>query len=105
MRKLFVVLLLALGAAFLVMPAFAQDEFPAKLMNARMAQEMKTRAARRGGFGVSNGLPQRGRNAVAPADDADAHPVLDAAGSFGEQVFVQETEDPVDFRRRTFPIR
>src|SRR5438093_13543897 len=56
MRKLFVALLLVLGAALLVMPAFAQDEFSAKLMNAKMAQEMKSRAARLGGSAVDPGL-------------------------------------------------
>jgi hypothetical protein len=43
MRKLFVALLLAIGAATLAIPAFAElgstADIPGKLMNAQMAQE------------------------------------------------------------------
>lgn len=50
MRKLFIAPLLALGAAFLAMTAYAQNsentaDIPGKLMNANMAREMKSRAA------------------------------------------------------------
>src|SRR5262245_21940971 len=51
MRKLFVALLLVLGAAILAMPALAEltgADTPGKLMNAAMAQEMKSRAANLG---------------------------------------------------------
>jgi hypothetical protein len=52
MRKLFVALLLVTGAAALAMPAFAEigstADIPGKLMNAQMAQELKSRAARLG---------------------------------------------------------
>jgi hypothetical protein len=54
MRKLFVALLLVIGAALLVMPALADPSglHPAKLMNARWP-ELKSRAARLGGPGAA----------------------------------------------------
>jgi len=52
MSKHFVALLLALGVACVAMPALAQlastGDIPGKLMNASMAQEMRSRAARLG---------------------------------------------------------
>src|SRR3989442_8293666 len=57
MRKSFVALLLVLGAASLAKLAFADSEFAnagefgSKLMNAQMAQELRTRAARLGTSG------------------------------------------------------
>jgi hypothetical protein len=52
MRKLFVALLLVVGAAFLALPAFAEyglsSDTPGKVMNAQIAEEMRSRASRLG---------------------------------------------------------
>jgi hypothetical protein len=52
MRKLFVALLLVVGAAFLALPAFAEfglsSDTPGKIMNAQTAEEMRSRASRLG---------------------------------------------------------
>src|SRR6058998_627936 len=55
MRKLFAALLLVLGAALLVMPAFAQEDQGLKLVNAKLSQEL-SRAARPGGSSIDPGL-------------------------------------------------
>src|SRR5258708_28832040 len=58
-----------------------------------------------GGFGIGDGLAQRGRHAVAAADDAEPHAFLDAVRGFGEQVFVEQPQDGVHFGGWPLPVR
>src|SRR5262245_4962133 len=66
MRKLFVALLLVLGAAILAMPALAEltagGDIPGKLFSPSMAMEMKSRAARLGTSSVGNDTTYIGYN-------------------------------------------
>ena len=88
MRKLFVALLLVLGAAILAMPALAEltgADTPGKLSNASMAMEMKSRAARLGTSSAGNDTTFVGYNPAYTGSNywsigvGDRHP----RGTFG----------------------
>ena len=67
--------------------------------------KMQPGSASGGGFGIGDGLAQRGGQAIAAADDAQAHALFDAVGGFGEQVFVEQAQDGVDFGGGALPVR
>ena len=67
--------------------------------------QMQPRSLCGSGFGIGNGLAQRGRHTVAPANDAQPHAFFDRMLHFGEQIFVEQPQDAVDFRDRPFPVR
>src|SRR5882762_2338003 len=56
-------------------------------------------------LGIGDGLTQCRRHAIATANDAQAHSLLDTIRGFGEQVFVQQSQDGVDLGWRPLPVR
>jgi len=57
-----------------------------------------------GGFGVSDGLAQRGGQAVAPANDAETYTLVDAVRGLGQQIFMKDAKDRGDFGGGPLPI-
>src|SRR5271170_3598458 len=65
---------------------------------------MEARSVGGGRFGIDDGLTERCGNAIAPADDAYADAFVDAVRGFGQQVFVEDSQDPADFGGWAFPV-
>src|SRR5258707_7627560 len=56
-------------------------------------------------LGIGNGLAQCRRHAIATANDAQAHAFRDTVRGFGQQVFLQQSQDGVNLGRRPLPVR
>ena len=67
--------------------------------------KVQPRALCRGGFGIRDGLAQRGGQAIAAPDDAEPHTFVDAVVRFCKKVLLQQTQDGLDFGSGTLPIR
>src|ERR1700685_2392331 len=65
---------------------------------------MQAFSVRGGGFGVGNGLTERGGKAIAAADDAKAYAFLDAVGGFGQEILVEDAQNPAHFGGGALPI-
>ena len=65
---------------------------------------MQARSVGGGRFGIDDRLTQRCGNTIAPADDAEADAFVDAVRGFGQQVFVEDSQDSGDFGGWTFPV-
>src|SRR5438105_13772646 len=51
--------------------------------------KMQPGSASGGGFGIGDGLAQRGGHAMAAADDAETHALFDAGGGYGQLAFAK----------------
>src|SRR5215831_16075311 len=60
--------------------------------------KVEASAAGGGGFRVYNRLAQGGGHAIATADEAEAHAFLHTFRRFGENVFMKQAQDGLDFR-------
>src|SRR6266403_4822383 len=56
-------------------------------------------------LGIGDSLAQRRGHAITTADDAQAYAFRDTVRGFGQQVFVQQSQNGVDFGRRPLPVR
>src|SRR5882762_337291 len=56
-------------------------------------------------FRIGNGLAQRRRHTIAATNDAQTHAFRDAVRGFSQQIFMQQSQDGIDLRRRALPVR